>query len=112
MGMRKELKFIVCQETWRDKDGNTSANHIEIMEEHGYSHCRLSFYPNENVMILSNVYVDSIFRERGYCHAMLDYMEMRFRHIREHILVYVDSWAPDYVRQMYQKRGYIIQSNN
>lgn len=100
------MKFIFNHQDWRDKDGKITVTHIEVMEENGYAHCRVTFYPNENAQILSGVYVEDRCRKAGICTEMLDAIKCVLK--RPHTIVYVDEWAPDYVRYMYQQRGYII----
>ena len=103
------MEFIFCKQNWKDKDGNTTVTHIEIMESGGHAHCRLSFYPRENVQYLSNVYVNEYWRREGICTEMLNVVDDHAE--RPNTIVYVDEWAPAYVREMYTKRGYIILNN-
>ena len=100
------MKFIFNKQHWRDKDGKITATHIEVMESNGHAHCRVSCYPNENVQILSGVYVEEKFRHIGICTKMLNAIKCVLT--RTHTIVYVDEWAPDYVRRMYNERGYIV----
>ena len=79
------------------------------MEKNGYAYCRISHYPIENVQILSNVYVEDIYRHKGICTEMLNAIKCVLT--RPYTIVYVDEWAPKYVRNMYQKQGYIILNN-
>lgn len=103
------MEFIFCQQDWKDKDGNIVATHIEVMESNGYAHCRVSLYPNENAQILSNVYVEDKFRHTGICTEMLNAIKGIFT--RPYTIVYVDEWAPEYVRNMYLKQGYVVLNN-
>ena len=103
------MKFIFCQQDWKDKDGNVVVVHTEVMEKNGYAHCRISHYPNENAQILSNVYVDEKYRHIGICSKMLNAIQCVLK--RPYIIVYVDEWAPEYVRNMYRKRGYVVLNN-
>lgn len=103
------MEFIFCEQNWKDKDGNITVTHIEIMESGGHAHCRVSLYPNENAQILSNVYVEDRCRSTGICTEMLNAIKCVLT--RPYTIVYVDEWAPKYVRNMYQKQGYIILNN-
>lgn len=103
------MEFIFCKQNWKDKDGNTTVTHIEIMESGGHAHCRVSFYPRENVQYLSNVYVNEYWRREGICTEMLNVVDNHVE--RPNTIVYVEEWAPDYVREMYAKRGYIVLNN-
>lgn len=103
------MEFTFCEQNWKDKDGKIVVTHTEVMEKNGYAHCRISHYPNENAQILSNVYVDEKYRHTGICIKMLK----AIKHIltQPYTIVYVDEWAPEYVRNMYRKQGYIILNN-
>lgn len=103
-------KFIKSVQDWKDNKGNTSVTHIEIMSTDGVASCRLSLYPNENVQILSNVYVNENYRTLGYCNQMLDYIKEHCNY-RPYTLVYIDNWTSEYIKQMYEKRNYIILNN-
>lgn len=103
------MEFIFSKQYWKDKDGKTVATHIEVMESNGYAHCRVSLYPNENAQVLSNVYVENRLRRKGICNEMLSAIQSVL--IRPYTIVYIDAWAPEYVRNMYRKRGYIILNN-
>lgn len=103
------MEFIFSEQIWKDKDGNVASTHVVIMERDGYASCRLSLYPNENVQILSCVYVEERLRHIGICTEMLNAVESQYPNRR--ILVYVDEWAPDYVRNMYLQRGYVVMTN-
>ena len=102
------MEFIFSEQNWKDKDGNIVVTHIEVMESNGYAHCRVSFYPNENAQILSNVYVEDRCRRTGICTEMLNAIKSVLT--RPYTIVYVDEWAPDYVRNTYRKQGYSIES--
>ena len=103
------MKFIFSRQDWKDKDGKVIVTHIEVMESNGCAHCRVSLYPNENAQILSNVYVEDICRHTGICTEMLK--AIKFVLTRPHTIVYLDEWAPEYVRNMYRKQGYVILNN-
>lgn len=103
-------KFIKSVQDWKDDKDNLSVTHIEIMSTDGVASCRLSLYPNENVQILSNVYVNENYRTLGYCNQMLDYIDKNCNH-RPHTLVYINNWTSEYIKQMYKKRNYIILTN-
>lgn len=100
------MEFIFSEQNWKDKDGKIVVTHIEVMEKDGYAHCRVSFYPNENAQILSNVYVEDRCRHTGICTEMLKAIQCVLN--RPYTIVYVDEWAPEYVRNMYLKRGYVV----
>lgn len=102
-------EFIKSVQHWKDDKGY-QVTHIEIMSTDAVASCRLSLYPNENVQILSNVYVNENYRTLGYCNQMLDYIDKNCNH-RPHTLVYIDSWTNEYIKQMYKKRNYIILTN-
>lgn len=106
MGMR----FIVNKQTWRDYKSKIIATHCLIMEQNGNASCRLSFYPRENVQVLSSVYVDERFRGNRICSEMLDFVDSNFR--ERHTLVYIDRDVQDFIWNMYSKRGYIILNSN
>ena len=103
------MKFIFNRQDWKDKDGKVVVTHIEVMESNGRAHCRVSLYPNENAQILSNVYVDEKYRHIGVCTRMLSAIQSVLT--RPYTIVYVDEWAPEYVRNMYHKQGYIVLNN-
>lgn len=103
------MKFIFNRQYWKDKDGKLTVTHVEVMESNGYAHCRVSLYTNENVQIISNVYVHNEHRRTGICNEMLKAIQRVL--IRPYTIVYVDEWAPEYVRNMYLKRGYIVLNN-
>lgn len=103
------MKFIFCKQYWKNKKGIVTVTHTEVMEENGYAHCRISHYPNENAQILSNVYVEGRCRRKGICTEMLKAIKCVLE--RPYTIVYVDEWAPEYVRNMYQKQGYIVLNN-
>lgn len=103
------MEFIFSKQEWKDKDGNLIVTHIEVMEKDGYAHCRISQYPNENAQVLSNVYVEDRCRHTGICTEMLKAIKGVLT--RPFTIVYVDKWAPEYVRNMYRKQGYIILNN-
>ena len=103
------MEFIFSEQEWKDKDGKVVVTHIEVMEKDGYAHCRVSFYPNENAQILSNVYVEERCRHISICTEMLKAIKCVLT--RPHTIVYLDEWAPEYVRNMYLKRGYIVLNN-
>ena len=44
------MEFIFSEQDWKDKDGKVVVTHIEVMESNGYAHCRVSLYPNENIV--------------------------------------------------------------
>lgn len=102
-------EFIKSVQHWKDDKG-CQVTHIEIMSTDGVASCRLSLYPNENVQVLSNVYVNENHRTLGYCNQILDYVDKNCNY-RQHTLVYIDNWANEYVKQMYKKRNYIILTN-
>lgn len=106
------MEFINCVQIWNnnDNDKTTKAIHIDIMSTDGKAHCKLSVYPNENVQILSEVYVRPEVRKQGYCNKMLDYLKTKFK-IKPFTLVYVDKDAPIYVKDIYNKRNYVILIN-
>ena len=103
------MEFIFSSQDWKDKDGKVVVTHIEVMESNGYAHCRVSLYPNENAQVLSNVYVEDRCRRTGICTEMLNAIQCVLK--RPYTIVYMDEWAPEYVRNMYRKRGYVIQQN-
>ena len=103
------MEFIFSEQDWKDKDGKISVTYTEVMEKNGHAHCRISHYPNENVQILSNVYVDEKYRHTGICTEMLKAIKGVLT--RPFTIVYVDKWAPEYVRNMYRKQGYVILNN-
>lgn len=103
-------KFIESVQDWKDDKGNTSVIHIEIMSTDGVASCRLSLYPNENVQILSEVYINENYRTLGYCNQMLDYIDKNCNH-RPYTLVYINNWTSEYIKRMYEKRNYIILTN-
>ena len=103
------MEFVFCEQNWRDKDGKITVTHTEVMEKDGYAHCRISHYPNENAQILSGVYVDDRCRHNGICTEMLK--AIKYVLTRPYTIVYVDEWAPDYVRNMYRKQGYVVLNN-
>lgn len=108
--VKSDIKeFIKSVQHWKDDKGY-QVTHIEIMSTDGVASCRLSLYPNENVQVLSNVYVNENYRTLGYCNQMLDYIDKNCNH-RPHTLVYIDSWTNEYIKQMYKKRNYIILTN-
>lgn len=80
------------------------------MSTDGVASCRLSLYMNENVQVLSNVYVNENYRTLGYCNQMLDYIDKNCNY-RPHTLVYVNKWVDENIRQIYKKRNYIILTN-
>ena len=102
------MEFINCVQIWNNSDETTTI-HIDITSIDGKAHCKLSIYPNENVQTLSEVYVCHEVREQGYCNKMLDYIETNFK-IKPFTLVYVNKNAPIYVKNMYDKRNYVILS--
>ena len=97
------MRFIVNKQIWRD------AIHYLIMESNGVASCRLSFYPRENVQVLSSVYVDKQFRRNRICSKMLDFVDSNFR--ERNTLVYIDRDVQYFIHNMYSKRGYIILVN-
>jgi predicted GNAT family N-acyltransferase len=103
------MEFIFCQQDWKDKDGKVVVTHTEVMEENGYAHCRISHYPGENAQILSNVYVEDRCRHTGICTEMLKAIKCVLT--RPHTIVYIDEWAPEYVKRMYEKHGFVILNN-
>lgn len=103
-------KFIKSVQDWKDDKGNTSVIHIEIISTDGVASCRLSLYPDENVQILSEVYVNENYRTLGYCNQMLDYIDKHCNY-RPYTLVYINNWTSEYIKQMYEKRNYIILTN-
>ena len=103
------MEFIFSEQDWKDKDGKVIVTHTEVMERDGYAHCRISHYPGEHAQILSNVYVEDRCRRTGICTRMLSAIQSTLT--RPYTIVYVDEWAPEYVRNMYQKRGYIVLNN-
>lgn len=103
-------EFIKSVQDWKDNKGNTSVTHIEIMSTDGVASCRLSLYPNENVQVLSNVYVNENYRTLGYCNQMLDYIKKHCNY-RPYTLVYINNWTSEYIKQIYEKRNYIILNN-
>lgn len=108
--VKSDIKeFIKSVQHWKDDKGY-QVTHIEIMSTDGVASCRLSLYPNENVQVLSNVYVNENYRILGYCNQMLDYIDKNCNH-RPHTLVYIDNWTSEYIKQMYKKRNYIILTN-
>lgn len=103
------MEFIFCEQDWKDKNGKVVVTHIDVMESNGYAHCRVSLYPNENVQVLYDVYVEERFRRTGICTEMLNAIQCVLK--RPYTIVYLDEWSPNYVRNMYQKRGYIVLKN-
>ena len=103
------MEFIKSVQHWKD-DKDYQVTHIEIMSTNGVASCRLSLYPNENVQVLSNVYVNENYRTLGYCNQMLDYVD-KICNDRCYTLVYINNWTSEYVKQMYKKRNYIILNN-
>lgn len=103
------MEFIESVQHWKDDKGY-QVTHIEIMSTDGVASCRLSLYFDENVQILSNVYVNANYRELGYCNQMLDYIDKNHNH-RRYTLVYINHCTDEYIRQMYKKRNYIILTN-
>lgn len=101
------MEFINCVQIWDNNDKTTKIIHIDIMSIDGKAHCKLSIYPDENVQTLSEVYVCPEVREQCYCNKMLDYLEANFK-IKPFTLVYVNKNAPIYVKNMYNKRNYVI----
>ena len=55
------MEFIKSIQHWKNDKGY-QVTHIEIMSTDGVASCRLSLYPNENVQVLSNVYVNENYR--------------------------------------------------
>lgn len=103
------MEFIFCKQDWKDENGEVAVKHIDVMESNGYAHCRVSLYPNEKVQVLSDVYVEERCRRTGICTEMLNAIKCVLK--RPYTIVYVDEWSPKYVRNMYQKRGYIVLKN-
>lgn len=103
------MEFIKSVQHWNDDKGY-QVTHIEIMSTNGVASCRLSLYPNENVQILSNVYVNENYRTLGYCNQMLDYIKKHCNY-RPYTLVYINHRTNEYIRQIYKKRNYIILTN-
>ena len=103
------MEFIKSVQHWKNDKGY-QVTHIEIMSTNGVASCRLSLYPNENVQVLSNVYVNENYRTLGYCNQMLDYVD-KICNYRPYTLVYINNWTNEYIRQMYRKRNYIILNN-
>lgn len=104
------MEFIKSVQHWSDSKGNLSVTHIKIISTNGIASCHLSLYPNENVQILSEVYVDENHRKLGYCNQMLDYIKEHCNY-RPCTLVYINNWTNEYIKQMYRKRNYIILIN-
>lgn len=102
-------KFIKSVQHWKDDKGY-QVTHIEIMSTDAIASCRLSLYLDENVQILSNVYVNENYRTLGYCNQMLDYIDKNCNY-RPHTLVYINHQTNEYIRQIYKKRNYIILIN-
>ena len=110
------MEFIFCQQDWKDKDGKVVVTHKEVMEKDGYAHCRISHYPGENAQILSNVYVEDRCRHTGICTEMLKSCTEMLKAIkcvltRPYTIVYINEWAPEYVKRMYEKHGFVILNN-
>ena len=103
-------EFIKSVQHWKDDKDNISVTHMEIMSTDDVASCRLSLYPNENVQILSNVYVNENHRQLGYCNQMLDYIKEHCNH-RPNTLVYINHYTDEYIKRMYKKRNYIILTN-
>lgn len=104
------MEFIKSVQHWKDANDNVSVTHIEIMSTDGVASCRLSLYPNENVQILSEVYINESYRRLGYCNQMLNYIDNNCNY-RPYTLVYINDWTSEYIKLMYEKRNYIILTN-
>ena len=104
------MEFIKNVQYWENNKDNSFIIHIKITSTNGIASCRLSLYPNENVQILSDVYVNENHRKLGYCNQMLDYIDKNCNN-RPYTLVYINNWTKEYIKRMYEKRNYIILTN-
>lgn len=97
--------FITQVQHWRNNE-----NKIVVLSKDGKAYCRLLYYENENVQELWGLYVSEDARMQGRCNDILNYIDSISE--RKFTICYIEPDAPDWIKNMYEKRGYIIRILN
>ena len=95
-------EFIIQKQEW------VKDTRIEVVSKDGNAHCSIVMYPKENVQVLWQIYVSEPARRKGKCKELLDYVDSISE--RKFTQVYVEPDAPEWLRNMYEKRGYVVRT--
>lgn len=80
---------------------------VIVMSRDGKAFCSILYYENENVQELFAIYVTEDERRKGRCKELLDYVDSINK--REHTWVQLGDDSPEWLYEMFNKRGYIIR---
>lgn len=94
---------FITQEQQLDGD-----ERVIVMSKDGKAFCSILYYANENVQELFAIYVTKSERRKGRCKELLDYVDSISK--RKHTWVAVKDNSPEWLIEMFDKRGYIIRT--
>ena len=102
-------EYVICEQQWENENGKETHKQITVVSINGKVQCNIHIYPMENVQVLSDLYVSEEMRKQGYATAILNYIDTNLQQ-RKYTMVFIEEKAPEWLFEMYNKRGYIIRT--